>query len=328
MTGRLLRLADLLQSHTRLTAEEIAARLGVSERTVRRDVARLQDLELNVEVTPGRRGGVRLRPGSLLPALRFTDDEALALGYGLLLAGRAEGIALGRAPESASARLGSVLSERLKERLEALSQVLSAPPTEPRAAALVASSLIFDLSEAAASRRQLELSYRASQGEITERRVDPYGLVHLERYWYLTGYCHLRQDVRVFRLDRVRRAHTTEANFAPPTNFDALRTVSQAIAGTSFPGAVTCEVILVCSLVEASRLIPEAAVTLEPEEDGVLLRVHVSPERLGEIALYLLSFPFQVRTLGPQPLREALLRLSQRAAALVAEVPTPNASRQ
>ena len=319
LTGRLLKLADLLQSHTRLTTEELAERLSISKRTVRRDIVRLQDLELNVEVTSGRGGGVTLQPGSLLPALRFTDDEVLALGFGLLLAGRAEGVALGRAPESASIRLGSVLGERLQGRLEALGQVLSEPPTEKREVTPVASNLIFDLAEATASQRQLELSYRSSQGAITERRVNPYGLVHMERYWYLTGYCHLRHDIRVFRLDRVRRARATETSFVPPSNFDALGVVSHAIAGTSFPGAVTCEVILDCSLVEASRLIPEAAVTLESEEEGVLLRAHVLPERLGEIALYLLSFPFEVRVLGPQPLREALLRLSQRAAVLAAE---------
>lgn len=327
LTGRLLKLADLLQGHTRLTTAEIAARLGVSEKTVRRDVARLQDLELSVEVTPGRGGGVTLQPGSLLPALRFTDDEALALGLGLLLAGRAEGVALGRAPESASIRLGSVLGERLRGRLEALGQALSEPPSEHREAAPVPSSLVFDLAEAAALQRQLELSYRAAQGEITERRVNPYGLVHLERYWYLAGYCHLRQDVRVFRLDRVRRSRTTEASFVPPADFNALGVVSRAIAGTSFPGAVTCHVVLNCSIVEASRLIPEAAVTLDPEEDGVLLRVHVSPERLSEIALYLLGFPFGVRVLRPQLLHEALLRLSQRAAALATNGPTPTASR-
>lgn len=327
LTGRLLKLSDLLQSHKRLTTEELAERLGVSKRTVRRDLVRLQELELNVEVTPGRGGGVTLQPGALLPALRFTDDEALALGFGLLLAGRAEGVALGQAPESAFKRLGGVLGERLKGRLEALARVLREPPAEQREAVPVASSLIFDLSEAAASRRRVELSYRASRGEITERRVDPYGLVHLGRYWYLTGFCHLRRDVRVFRLDRVRRAQTTEATFVAPINFDALGVVSRALAGTSFPGAVTCEVLLDCSLVEASRLIPEAAVTLEPEDAGVLLRVHVLPERLGEIGLYLLSFPFDVRVLGPQPLREALLRLSQRAAALADEMPTPTASR-
>jgi hypothetical protein len=122
---------------------------------------------------------------------------------------------------------------------------------------------------AAAAKRQLELSYRASAGEITERRVDPYGLVRLERYWYLTGYCHLRQDVRVFRLDRVRRSRTTEASFVPPADFDALGVVSRALAGTSFPKAITCEVILDCSFVEASRLIPEGAVTLESKRRRV-----------------------------------------------------------
>ena len=318
LTGRLLRLADLLQSHTRLTIAELAGQLGISERTVRRDIVRLQDLELNVEVTPGRGGGVTLKPGSLLPALRFTDDEALALGFGLLLAGRAEGVMLGRAPESASIRLGSVLGERLQGRLEALGRVLSEPPTEKRETAPVTSSLIFDLAEAASASRQLELSYRSSQGAVTERRVDPYGLVHMERYWYLTAYCHLRHDVRVFRLDRIRRSQLTDTSFAPPTDFDALGVVSRAIAGTSFQSAVTCEVVLDCSLVEASRLIPEAAVMLEPEEEGVLLRAHVLPEKLGEVALYLLGFPFEVNVLKPDLLRDALLRLSQRAATLAA----------
>jgi predicted DNA-binding transcriptional regulator YafY len=101
----------------------------------------------------------------LLPALRFTDDEALALGFGLLLAGRAEGVALGRAPESASTRLGSVLGERLRGRLEALGQALSEPPPEQREATPVASSLIFDLAEAAAAKQAARTQLPSGAGE-------------------------------------------------------------------------------------------------------------------------------------------------------------------
>ena len=319
LTGRLFRLADLLQAHGRLTTRELAERLGVSERTVRRDVARLQDLELPVEVTTGRRGGVSLTPGSLLPALRFTDDEALALGFGLMLARRAEGVALSSAAERAFNRLGGVLGERLRVRLAALGEVLSEPSNEastaPPTAAAVESGLLLDVAEAAAARRPLELSYR-TKGSVTTRRVEPYGLVHLNGFWYLPGYCHLRQAVRVFRLDRVRYAHALSGTFAPPADFDALDTVGRVIAGTPFPGAVTCHVYLGCSVVEASRLIPAGAVLLEPEDVGMTLRFHVPPKKLLEVALYLLGFPYEVRVIGPEALREALGAVSQRALVL------------
>lgn len=316
LTGRLFRLADLLQSHKRLTTAELARHLGVSERTVRRDVARLQGLELSVEVTPGRGGGVSLTPGSLLPALRFTDDEALALGFGLMLSRRAEGVFLGSAAGTAFTRLGNVLGERLKGRLAALGEVLSKPSVEPTETASAGSSLILDVAEAASARRLLELSYHSSKGGVTTRRVEPYGIVHLNGFWYLPGYCHLRQDVRVFRLDRMRYTRTLSETFVPPPDFDALETVSRAIAGAPFPGTVTCRVFLGCSAVEASRLIPAGAVLLEPEEAGVLLRVQVTPEKLREIALYLLGFPFEVRVVGPEALRVALREVSQRALAL------------
>lgn len=257
--------------------------------------------------------------GSLLPALRFTDDEALALGFGLLLAGRAEGVALGRAAASASNRLGSVLGERLKGRLAALGHALSEPTAETPPVAVAESRLVLDVAEAAAAGRTLELSYHGSSGTVTTRRVEPYGLVRLHRYWYLAGYCHLRRAARVFRLDRVRCAHLLEERFTPPADFDALGSVSRAVAGTPFPGAVTCRVFLGCSVAQAGRLIPMGATLLEPDEDGVLLRFHVPPERLGEIALYLLGFPHEVRVLGPRALREALGGVSQRAAALATD---------
>ncbi len=315
VTARLFRLADLLQGHKRLTTTEVAERLGVSERTVRRDVARLQELGLLAETKPGPGGGVALAPGSLLPALRFTDDEALALGFGLMLARRAEGVALGAATESAFSRVGSVLGERLRERLGALGAVLSEAPLEP-SSPVVPSGLLLDVAEAAAKGRILELSYRASAGGVTARRVEPYGLVHLNGFWYLPGYCHLRRDVRVFRLDRVRRAERLPETFTPPEGFDALETVSRSLAGTTFPGAVSCVVYIGCSLVEASRLIPPGAVLLEPEDAGVVMRVHVPPERLERIVLYLLGFPFEVRVIGPEALRQALRTVSSRAALL------------
>lgn len=312
-TGRLFEMVDLLQSRGRLTTEQLACQLGVSERTVRRDIARLQELELPVEVTPGRSGGVTLAPGVLLPALRFTDDEALALGFGLLLARRSGEVVREQAIGSAFNRLGSVLSERLRNRLEALKTVLVERPNDHVGDISIPGSLVLDLAEATQARHRLNLSYRSRRGEVTTRIVDPYGMVHLERCWYLAGYCHLRQDVRVFRLDRIRRVQDTQQPFEAPEAFDAFGVVSEAIAATPFPGTVACRVQLHCTLVEASRLIPPAAVVLEPDERSVLMTSHYQSEALEHLALHLLGFPFEVEVIEPRELRDALLAVAERA---------------
>lgn len=318
-TVRLFKLVDLLQSTQRLTTGELAQRLGVSERTVSRDIGRLQDLELPVEVTPGRQGGVSLAPGALLPALRFTDDEALALGYGLLLARRAGSVALERAAQSALERLRSVLGERPRGRLEALTQVLTELPSTKGDARTVSSSVIFDLAEAVKSKRQVQIGYRSRRGEITSRRLDPYGMVHLGRFWYVAGYCHLRQDVRVFRLDRVRRIGLTQKSFDPPKAFDTLKMVGDAIAETPLPGTVTCRVELHCTLVEASRFVPAATVMLEPVAGGVLMTMHYPSETLERLALYLLEFPVELDVLEPNELQDALVRVAGRAMKLAGQ---------
>ena len=312
-TGRLFKLVDLLQSTQRLTTGELAERLGVSERTVSRDIGRLQELELPVEVTPGRQGGVSLAPGSLLPALRFTDDEALALGYGLLLARRAESVALGRATDSASERLSNVLGDRSRRQLLALTSALTELPLEHNSAEAFASSVVFDLAEAVKTKRQVKLSYRSRRGEITDRDLEPYGMVRLRRFWYVAGYCHLRRAVRVFRLDRIRRVQPTETMFDPPVTFDALKLVGDSIAQASLPGTVVCRINLFCTLAEASRSVPAATVMLEPVDQGVLMTTHYPHGTLERLALYLLEFPFEAEVLEPMALRDALVRVAGRA---------------
>ncbi len=313
LTGRLFKIVDLLQSTQRLTTRELARRLGVSERTVSRDIGRLQDLELPVEVTPGRQGGVSLAPGALLPALRFTDDEALALGYGLLLARRAKSVTLERATQSASERLSNVLGDRSRQRLEALAGALTEFPIAEGATKTVTSGVVFDLAEAVKTKRQVELSYRSRRGEITSRHLDPYGMVQFERFWYVAGYCHLRQNVRIFRLDRIRRIDLTQLSFDAPKAFDTLKLVGDAIAETPLPGTVTCRVQLHCTLAEASRFIPAATVMLEPVDQGVLMTTHYPRETLERLALHLLEFPFEVEVLEPIGLRDALGRVATKA---------------
>ena len=313
LTGRLFKIVDLLQSTQRLTTGELAQQLGVSERTIGRDIGRLQDLELPVEVTPGRQGGVSLAPGTLLPALRFTDDEALALGYGLLLARRAGSVVLEGAAQSAAERLSNVLSSRSRQRLGALSSTLTEPPLENKFTKTVTSSIVFDLAEAIKMKRQVELSYRSRRGEITSRQLDPYGMVQFDRFWYVAGYCHLRQAGRIFRLDRIRRIDLTQLSFDAPKTFDTLGLVSRAIAETPLPGTVTCRIKLLCTLTEASRLAPAATVMLEPTNKSVLMTTHYPRETLERLALHLLEFPFELDVLEPAELRHALVSVAGRA---------------
>ena len=315
-TGRLFKIVDLLQGTERLTTKELARQLGVSERTVSRDVGRLQDLELPVTVTPGRQGGVSLAPGALLPALRFTDDEALALGYGLLLARRSGSVTLGGATQSASKRLSSVLSSGSRQRLEALTNTLTAPQPDKGNTSTVASYIIFDLAEAIKAKWQVELSYRSRRGEITSRGLDPYGMVQLERFWYVAGYCHLRQDVRIFRLDRIRQVLVSETRFKAPEGFDTLQLVGDAIAQTPLPGTVTCRIRLYCTLGEASRFIPAATVMLEPAEKYILMTTHYPAETLERLALNLLEFPFEVEVMETAELHDALFRVARKAVRL------------
>lgn len=316
LTSRLFKMIDLLQGRARLTTRELAHQLGVSERTVSRDIGRLQDLELPITVTPGRQGGVSLAPGALLPALRFTDDEALALGYGLLLARRSGSVALGGATQSASERLSSVLSSSSQQRLEALTGTLTELPLAKGDTNTVASSVIFDLAEAIKNNRQVELGYRSRQGEITSRQLDPYGMVNLERFWYVAGHCHLRRDIRVFRLDRIRRVLVSERRFKAPGAFDTLQLVGDAIAQTPLPGTVTCRIRLYCTLAEASRFIPAATVMLEPAEKYVLMTTHYPAETLGRLALNLLEFPFEVEVMETSELHNALFRVAKKAVRL------------
>ena len=313
MTGRLFKIVDLLQSTQRLTTKKLAQQLGVSERTIGRDIGRLQDLELPITVTPGRQGGVSLAAGALLPALRFTDDEALALGYGLLLVRRAASLALGGAAQSASERLSNVLSSRSRQRLGALAEALTELPLENEIKKSIASSVVFDLAEAVKSKHQVELSYRSRRGEITSRQLDPYGMVQFERFWYVAGYCHLRRDVRIFRLDRIRRILVTEGYFRAPEAFDTSGLVSKAIAETPLPGTVTCRIRLHCTLVEASRLAPAATVMLEPLDQHVLMTTHYPHETLEQLALYLLGFPLELDVLEPAELKNALAEVATRA---------------
>jgi predicted DNA-binding transcriptional regulator YafY len=312
-TTRVLTVLELLQSRARISGPELARRLEVDARTVRRYVAMLQELGIPVEAGRGRYGAYRLRPGYKLPPLLFSDAEALAVVLSLVAARRLHLTLAAPAAEGALAKIERVLPEALRERLRALEESLVLAGGVPAVAP--ESALVLALGEAARHRRRVWLRYRSYTGDESAREVDPYSLVYRAGRWYLAGHCHLRGDVRTFRLDRVLAVEPREASFELPEDFDALAAVERGIA--SVPQTWVVEVELATTLERARRRVPPAFATLEPlAEERMLLRCSV--EDLDRAAHFVagLSCPFIIRQ--PPELREALRRLAEHIAEALA----------
>jgi predicted DNA-binding transcriptional regulator YafY len=313
---RLFAIVDFLQSRGHTTTPELARALDVSERTVQRDLVRLQELDIAVEGTPGRTGGVSLAPGSLLSPLRFTEDELLALGLGVKLVARMGDNSLEKASARAFKRLEQVLTERTKTQLEALTGALALKPPKILRRSKVESFTLLELAEAVHKNQTLELRYASPKREESLRRVDPYGLARLYGNWYFVGYCHLRFGLRTFRVDRIRSFQLSNRTFVKPTGFDTYGETVRSLNKAPLEHSVLCKVHLFTTMEEASRLLPSLEALLEPALGGVLLTAQVPTEYLESLALKLLEFSDSLEVLEPQSLQEAFVTLGKRAVAL------------
>ncbi|GIH64719.1 helix-turn-helix transcriptional regulator [Microbispora siamensis] len=306
-TNRVLALLELLQARPGLTGAELAERLEVDVRSVRRYMRRLEDLGIPVEAERGRYGGYRLMPGYRLPPLMLTGDEATAVVLGLL-AGRRAGLTVGEgAAESALAKIQRVLPDALRDRVGAVEDMVGLT-TRSAATARPSGTTLLTLADAARRRLRVRLAYRSYRGQDSERTVDPYGLVFHSGRWYLTGHDHRRGEVRTFRLDRIGRAETTEEEFPAPGEFDAVAHVIASLA--SVPYRYEVEVVLATTMEEARRRIPPTVAALAPADGGV--RMTGRAERLDGMAQVLagLGVPFTV--VGPPELREEVRALARR----------------
>ena len=308
-TTRLLTLLELLQTHGTMQRAELAARLGVEERSVRRYVAMLQEIGIPVVGERGRYGGYRLRPGFRLPPLMFTEDETLALVLGLLAAQRLGFTAAAPATEGAIAKLQRVLPDALRERVRALQDVLILnlrPAEVPPVNATVVS-----LAVAAQQGQRILLRYRSADLETSERAFDPYDLVYHGSRWYVAGYCHLRADVRVFRLDRVLDVAPTDppATFERPGGIDSLDLVLRSISAV--PRTFAVVVTLDTTIDEARDFLPASlGAVLTETPDGVLLRCATDSAEWLASGFARLGCDFVVHE--PAELRDALQRIAAR----------------
>lgn len=307
-TTRVLTVLELLQSRSRLSGTELADRLDVDPRTVRRYISVLQDLGVPVEAEAGRYGGYRLRPGYKLPPMMFNEEEALALILALLAARRAGLLGAAPAVEGALSKIDRVLPDQLRGRVQAVQGALAFTPIRGFAAASNPNALV-TVSAAAQENRRVWLRYRAGE-ETTERAIDPYGVVHHRGRWYIVGWCHLREDVRMFRLDRIVTLEPREDGFAKPLDFNCVDYVLQSLATVQWGWPI--EVLLELPMEDARRRVAPDMGTLEQTRGGVLLRTQ--GDALDYIARYLVQLDCPFRVLHPPELRDAVRQLSRQLA--------------
>ena len=311
-TLRVLKTLELLQARGRINGAELAARLGVDRRTVRRYITRLEELGIPVTSEQGRDGAYMLVAGFKLPPMMFTDDEALAVAVGLL-ASRQLGLAeSGPAVASAQAKLERVMPMRLQRRVRAIDETVALEFFRP--AADLDPAVLVMLTGAAQAQQRVRLRYLSAREEYTERDFDAYGLAYRIGRWYVAGMCHLRNGLRCFRLDRVQSVEPLEVVFTRPRNFNALEYLKMMLC--TQPAAHPVEVLLETDLLSAQRALYYAASDLEWTGEGVMLRSQV--EDLDWFARELSRLPFDMVIREPAALRAALDRQAGRLARIAA----------
>jgi predicted DNA-binding transcriptional regulator YafY len=306
---RVLTVLELLQSHAHLSGADLAERLEVDPRTVRRYIGTLKDLGVPVDSEPGRYGGYRLLPGYKLPPMMFTEEEALAVVLGLLVSRRLGYGQAAPAVEGALSKIDRVLPDRLRGRVQAVRGALAFTPVRA-GEGLPNPATLLTLTSAADANQRVWMRYRGLTDE-TERAIDPYGVVHHRGRWYLVGWCHLRDDVRMFRLDRVlalepRDVADNESN-ARPVDFDCVDFVLRSLA--TLPWGWPIEVLLELPIDEARRRMAPDLGTLEETSGGVILRT--TADALDWMARELVQIGCPFRILHPPELREAVRSLAR-----------------
>jgi predicted DNA-binding transcriptional regulator YafY len=307
-SGRLLQLLALLQARRDWAGADLAERLGVSDRTIRRDVERLRDLGYPVDSLTGPAGGYRLRAGTAMPPLLLDDDEAIAIAVGLGTAARASVTGIEETAVRALVKLEQVLPSHLRRRVQALGSMTVSPPVggptvDPQHLTVIAA--------ACRDCERLRFAYRSRDGTDSRREVEPHALVNLGRRWYLLAWDRRREDWRSFRVDRLTKPASTGVRFHArrlPAG-DAATFVRETIraAPTRFEARVT----LHASADEMVFRIPAYWGTIEP------IDAHTCEYRTGDDDLWWLTL--RVAMLGvdlevhePPELVDELREMAQR----------------
>jgi len=302
---RVLAVLELLQVHGQVSGAELAARLEVDVRTVRRYIAALEEMGIPVTADRGRAGGYALVAGFKLPPMMFSDDEALALSVGLLAA---RSLGLDRAAPAiagAQAKLERTMPANLRQRVRAVDDTVQLGLR--RASAAAGHAALALLSVAARASRRVRLAYVDAAGQASERALDPYGLAFHDGCWYAVGWCHLRGAVRSFRLDRVKTMAALDEGFERPADFDALAYLVRSVA--TLPRAWTVEVLLKTTLERAQAQFFDTFGVFEQAADGVVL--YNQADDIGWVARQLAGLPFGFEIRKPAELRDEVRKCAE-----------------
>jgi predicted DNA-binding transcriptional regulator YafY len=305
-SARLLRLLSLLQAHREWSGTDLAERLGVSPRTVRRDVDRLRELGYPVNASPGTGGGYQLGAGAELPPLLLDDDEAVAVAVGLRTAA-GQGIeGIGETSVRALAKLEQVLPNRLRRRVSALN-AFTVPMLRGPQPSAVDPAVLTELAHLCRDAERLRLEYRGHDGETTRRTVEPHRLVCSERRWYLVAWDADREDWRTFRVDRITPRPPHGPRFVPrePPAEDLAAYVSRGVSTRVY---ATHGLVRLFVPVEkaAERISPSAGVLEVEGPDSCLLRTGAASLDVMVIHVMMMGFAFEV--LEPAGLTEVIRR--------------------
>ncbi|MFE3188297.1 helix-turn-helix transcriptional regulator [Nocardia sp. NPDC059240] len=316
-TARVLALLEILQTGGTHSVGRLSQRLGVDERTVRRYVEHLADLDIPVRSVRGRYGGYRLAPGYRMPPLMLTDDEALAVLLGLVAARRAGwGVGSAHAADSAAAKLGRVLPKVVAARLDTLLHDVeytgaAQPAAQPKTEVLLA------FAEATRERRPVTITYTDRKGNRTERTVRPYGMVAHNDRWYVTGTDSASGESRSFRMDRIETAEIAPGTFTPPAGFEPGTELLAALAAAPYQHEISVRVRGDAATVRAQ--LPAAIVTVDEIDSGAgetgagsWVRVRLRAERLDWVPAMLVGLDRAFVVEYPEALAESVRALGRR----------------
>jgi predicted DNA-binding transcriptional regulator YafY len=309
-TERVLRLLALLQRRPSWTAAELAAELGVTDRSVRRDVERLRALGYPVHATAGVGGGYQLGAGTRLPPLLLDDEEAIATAVSLRLASGGTVTGAGEAALRALTKLDQVMPPRLRAEVRAVhgaTDTLTGPGVE------IDPELLVTLARACRDAVRVRFRYAAREGRESERTIEPVRMVATGRRWYLMAWDADRDDWRTFRLDRMREVVATTWRFKPRPHPDPVAYVQRGM--TEAPYRYVARVRVRARPEQVQERVPPQVARVEEDRDGWCVLI-VGGDDLNWMAVHVALVPFEAQVLEPPELREALARLARRLTAM------------
>ncbi|AKU15544.1 helix-turn-helix transcriptional regulator [Luteipulveratus mongoliensis] len=311
-TARILQLLGLLQSRPVWTGPELAERLGVTTRSVRRDVERLRDLGYPVQASQGVGGGYQLGAGRALPPLLLDSEEAVAVAVCLRLAAGGTVAGVGEAAVRTMAKLDQVLPARLRAQVAAVQQstiTLEYNPVTVDPAALLA------LAHGIREEVRVTFGYEARGGERTERRIEPYRLAATGRRWYLMAFDLDREDWRTFRLDRMENVEVGTWRFKPRDAPDAEEYIRRSVTHGAYES--TARLRMAVNAETMQKMVPRSVGTVTPVDDESCI-LEIGAEDLDMMASHLPRFGVDFVVLDPPELREALQRVADRISRIAA----------